>query len=301
MAGPPTFATPPGFLGIERRDAGAEYVIAGVPMDIGTTNRAGSRDGPAAIRRASRMLVDGVHPTHWVDPRALDIADIGEFSVALGDIPGSLALIEQQAAACRHLVALGGEHGITLPLLRALARRLGGPLGLLHCDAHVDTWADNFGQAYAHGSPFYHAIREGLVDPRRMIQLGIRSPVDRATWDWTVGQGVTIVTGQEVQELGLAALAERVRSVLGAGPAYLSFDIDCLDPAFAPGTGTPEIGGLASWQAQGLLRRLRGQDFRGMDVVEVAPAHDVSEITALAAATLAWEYLALQALDRQDS
>jgi agmatinase len=301
MAGPPTFATPPGFLGIERRDAGAEYVVAGVPMDIGTTNRAGTRDGPAAIRRASRMLVDGVHPMHWVDPRALDIADIGEFSVALGDIPGSLALIEQQAAACRHLVALGGEHGITLPLLRALARRLGGPLGLLHCDAHVDTWADNFGQAYAHGSPFYHAIREGLVDPRRMIQLGIRSPVDRATWDWTVGQGVTIVTGQEVQELGLAALAERVRSVLGADPAYLSFDIDCLDPAFAPGTGTPEIGGLASWQAQGLIRRLRGLDFRGMDVVEVAPAHDVSEITALAAATLAWEYLALQALDRQDS
>ncbi len=301
MAGPPTFATPPGFLGIERRDGDAAYVVAGVPMDIGTTNRSGTRDGPAAIRRASRMLVDGVHPTHWVDPRALDIADIGEFGLALGDIPASLALIERQAARCRHLVALGGEHGITLPLLRALVRRLGGPLGLLHCDAHVDTWADNFGQAYAHGSPFYHAICEGLVDPRRMIQLGIRSPVDRATWDWTVGQGVTIVTGQEAQELGPAALAERVRAVLGGGPAYLSFDIDCLDPAFAPGTGTPEIGGLASWQAQGLLRRLRGIDFRGMDVVEVAPAHDQAEVTALAAATLAWEYLALQALDRQDS
>jgi agmatinase len=301
VAGPPTFATPPGFLGIERRDGDAAYVVAGVPMDIGTTNRSGTRDGPAAIRRASRMLVDGVHPTHWVDPRALDIADIGEFGLALGDIPASLALIERQAARCRHLVALGGEHGITLPLLRALVRRLGGPLGLLHCDAHVDTWADNFGQAYAHGSPFYHAICEGLVDPRRMIQLGIRSPVDRATWDWTVGQGVTIVTGQEAQELGPAALAERVRAVLGGGPAYLSFDIDCLDPAFAPGTGTPEIGGLASWQAQGLLRRLRGIDFRGMDVVEVAPAHDQAEVTALAAATLAWEYLALQALDRQDS
>jgi agmatinase len=301
MAGPPTFATPPGFLGIERRDAGAAYVVAGVPMDIGTTNRAGTRDGPAAIRRASRMLVDGVHPTHWVDPRDLDIADIGEFAIALGDIPGSLALIERQAAACRHLVALGGEHGITLPLLRALSKRLGGAVGLLHCDAHVDTWADNFGQAYAHGSPFYHAIREGLVDPRRMIQVGIRSPVDRATWDWTIGQGVTIVTGQEAQELGPAALAERVRAVLGKGPAYLSFDIDCLDPAFAPGTGTPEIGGLASWQAQGLIRRLQDIDFRGMDVVEVAPAHDTAEVTALAAATLAWEYLALQALDRQDS
>ncbi|WP_043334911.1 agmatinase [Belnapia moabensis] len=301
MAGPPTFATPPGFLGIERREAGATYVVAGVPMDIGTTNRAGTRDGPAAIRRASRMLVDGVHPAHWVDPRDLDIADIGEFAIALGDIPGSLALIERQAASCRHLVALGGEHGITLPLLRALSKRLGGPVGLLHCDAHVDTWADNFGQAYAHGSPFYHAIREGLVDPSRMIQVGIRSPVDRATWDWTIGHGVTIVTGQEAQELGPAALAEQVRAVLGAGPSYLSFDIDCLDPAFAPGTGTPEIGGLASWQAQGLIRRLRGIDFRGMDVVEVSPAYDDGEITALAAATLAWEYLALQALDRQDS
>ncbi|MBL6456862.1 agmatinase [Belnapia sp. T6] len=298
MAGPPTFATPPGFLGIARADPGAGFVVAGVPLDIGTTNRAGTRDGPAAIRRASRMLVDGIHPEHWVDPRDLDIADIGDFAIALGDIPGSLALIERQAAACQHLVALGGEHGITLALLRALSRRLGTPLGLLHCDAHVDTWADNFGQAFAHGSPFYHAIRERLVDPRRMIQIGIRSPVDRATWDWTIAQGVTTVTGQEAQELGPAALAERVRGVLGAAPAYLSFDIDCLDPAFAPGTGTPEIGGLASWQAQGLLRRLGGLDFRGMDVVEVSPAHDVAEITALAAATLAWEYLALQALRR---
>ncbi len=301
MAGPPTFAMPPGFLGIERREAGTAYAIAGVPLDIGTTNRAGTRDGPAAIRRASRMLVDGVHPEHWVDPRDLDIADLGEFAIALGDIPGSLALIEQQAAGCQHLVALGGEHGITLPLLRALSKRLGRPLGLLHCDAHVDTWVDNFGQAYAHGSPFYHAIREGLVDPRRMIQVGIRSPVDRATWDWTIGQGVTVVTGQEAQELGPAARAQRVRAVLGAEPAYLSFDIDCLDPAHAPGTGTPEIGGLASWQAQGLIRRLRDIDFRGMDVVEVSPAHDHAEITALAAATLAWEYLALIALDRQDS
>jgi agmatinase len=298
MAGTPTFATPPGFLGISRQDAGADYVIAGVPLDIGTTNRAGTRDGPAAIRRASRMLVDGVHPEHWVDPRALDIADIGDFAIALGDIKASLALIEQQAAACRHLLALGGEHGITLALLRAVAKRLGGPVGLLHCDAHLDTWEANFGQPFAHGSPFYHAIREGLVDPKRMIQIGIRSPVDRETWDWTIGQGVTIVTGQQAQESTPAALAALVRAVLGDGPSYLSFDIDCLDPAFAPGTGTPEIGGLASWQAQGLLRRLKGVPFVGMDLVEVSPAHDVAEITALAAATLAWEYLALQALDR---
>ena len=293
MAGIPTFATPPGFLGVTRADRGADYVVAGIPLDIGTTNRAGTRDGPAAIRRASRMLVDGAHPEHWVEPASLPLADIGDFAIALGDIPGSLALIEAQAAEIGHLVALGGEHGITLPLLRALTKRLGGPVGLLHLDAHVDTWPSNFGQRYAHGSVFYHAIEEGLVEPRRMLQLGIRSPVDREVWDWTLAQGVTVITAQQAHAAGPDALASQVRAVLGDGPAYLSFDIDALDPAFAPGTGTPEVGGLASWQAQAVLRRLGGVAFAGMDVVEVAPAHDPAETTALAAATMAWEYLAL--------
>ena len=293
MTGPPTFAVPPSFLGVARRDSGADYVVAGIPLDIGTTNRAGARDGPRAIRQASRMLVDGAHPTHWTDPADWSLADSGDFAIALGDTPQSLALIEQQAAAIGHLVALGGEHGITLPLLRALAKRLGTPLALLHCDAHVDTWPDNFGQAYAHGSVFYHAINEGLVDPHRMIQLGIRSPVQRAVWDWTLARGVRIVTAQDVYASTPDGLAAEIRAVLGDGPAYLSFDIDVLDPAFAPGTGTPEIGGLSAWQAQAILRRLVGIRFVGMDVVEVAPAYDTAEITALAAATIAWEYLAL--------
>jgi agmatinase len=293
MAGTPTFATPAGFLGVTRADPGAAFVVAGVPLDIGTTNRAGTRDGPAAIRRASRMLVDGAHPAHWVEPAALDVADIGDFSIALGEIGASLARIEAQAAAIGgQLLALGGEHGVTLALLRALARRH-GPVGLVQFDAHVDTWPDNFGQAYAHGSVFWHAIREGLVDPRRMVQVGIRSPVQREVWDWTLAQGVTVLSAQEVHEMGPAVVAGRVREVLGAGPAYLSFDIDALDPAFAPGTGTPEVGGLATWQAQAVLRRLGGVGFVGMDVVEVAPAYDVAEITALAGATVAWEYLAL--------
>jgi agmatinase len=295
MAGIPTFATPPGFLGLAFREArDAAFQVAGIPLDLGTTNRSGTRDGPAAIRRASRMLVDGAHPVHWIDPRGeMDIADLGDFPLLLGDIPSSLARIEAAAAGCRHLVALGGEHLVSLPLLRALRRRLGAPVGLLHVDAHVDTWATNFGQPLAHGSVFYRAIEEGLVDPRRMIQVGIRSPVDRETWDWTIGKGVTILTGQEAQEIGPAAIAERARAVLGDGPAYLSFDVDGLDPAHAPGTGTPEIGGLATWQAQALIRRLGGLAWVGMDVVEVSPAHDVAEITALAAATMAWEYLAL--------
>ena len=293
MTGIPTYATGPGFLGVTRTDPTADFVVAGIPMDIGTTNRSGTRDGPAAIRRASRMLTDGDHPVHWVEPAGMSLADVGDFALALGDIPKSLAAIESQAEAIGHLIALGGEHGITLALLRALTRRIGRPVGLVHFDAHVDTWPDNFGQAFAHGSPFYHAINEGLVDPRRMIQIGIRSPVQKDVMDWTVGKGVTVLSAQDVHAMGPVAVAARVSAVVGDVPASLSFDIDALDPAFAPGTGTPEVGGLASWQTQAILRRLGGVGFAGMDVVEVSPAYDVAEITALAAATVVWEYLAL--------
>ena len=293
MAGTPTYAVRPSFLGIDRTDSQADFVVAGVPMDIGTTNRAGTRDGPAAIRRASRMLTDGAHPVHWVEPGQLSVSDTGDFALALGDIPGSLAAIQSQAETIGHLIALGGEHGITLPLLRAVTQRLGAKVALVHFDAHVDTWPDNFGQAFAHGSPFYHAINEGLVDPHRMIQVGIRSPVQREVMDWTMGKGVTVLSAQDVHGMVPAAVAARIADVVGEGPAYLSFDIDALDPAFAPGTGTPEVGGLASWQIQAVLRRLGAVRFVGMDVVEVAPAYDVAEITALAAATVVWEYLAL--------
>jgi agmatinase len=292
MSGPATYAIPPTFLGIDRRDPTSLICIAGVPLDIGTTNRSGARFGPPAIRQASRMLVDGAHPQRWVNPAALPISDIGDFAIALGDIPGSLKLIEEQASPVEHLVALGGEHGITLPLLRALAKKA-GRLALVHFDAHVDTWADNFGQTYAHGSVFFHAIEEDLVDPKRMIQVGIRSPVQREVYDWTLEKGVTILSAQDVHQASAAAVADQIREVIGLSPVYLSFDIDALDPACAPGTGTPEIGGLANWQAQAILRRLHGLHFKGMDVVEVAPAYDISEITALAAATIAWEYLAL--------
>jgi agmatinase len=239
------------------------------------------------------MLIDGAHPEFWVAPATMSLADIGDLHLALGDISASLHLIEQQASELGHLLALGGEHGITLPLLRALSKRTGGKLALVHFDAHVDTWPTNFGQAYGHGSVFYHAIEEGLVEPRRMIQVGIRSPVQREVWDWTVGRGVTVLTAQDVHAMGPDSVGRRIVDLIGNVPAYLSFDVDALDPAFAPGTGTPEIGGLASWQVQAILRRLRGIAFAGMDVVEVAPAYDAAEITALAAATVVWEYLAL--------
>ena len=292
MTGIPTFATPHAFMGLARARSDASIHIAGIPFDIGTTNRSGARFGPHAIRHASRMLVDGDHPRVWRDPVDLPVSDIGDFEIALGDIGRSLELIQAQAAASPHLIVLGGEHGITLPLLRALRARVGVPLALVHFDAHVDTWPESFGQAFGHGSPFFHAIREGLIDPHRTVQIGIRSPVSRKVWDWTVDQGVTILTAEHVHEAGTAATASRIVEIASGHPAYLSFDIDTLDPAFAPGTGTPEIGGLASWQVQAILRRLGSIDFAGMDIVEVAPAYDVSEITALAAATIVWEYLA---------
>lgn len=294
----PTFSTPASFLGVESRDRDAPVCVAGAPLDIGTTNRSGARFGPSAIRQASRMLVDGDHPKRWVDPAAsLRLADIGDFDIALGDIVKSLELITAQARPIAHLVTLGGEHTVTLALLRALAEKR-GPVGLVHFDAHVDTWRDNFGQPYAHGSVFYHAIEEQLVDPRRMIQIGIRSPVQQDVFDWTLAKGVTILTAEDVHERAPKDVAQAIVEVVGDQPAYLSFDIDALDPAFAPGTGTPEIGGLSTWQAQAILRRLGDVDFIGMDMVEVAPAYDNAEITALAAATLVWEYLALAAAPR---
>lgn len=292
MSAVPTYAMPSTFLGVTRTERTSAFCIAGAPLDIGTTNRSGARFGPQAIRQASRMLVDGDHPTWWFEPAKLDLADIGNFSLALGDIPRSLAMLEDQACGIGHLLTLGGDHSITLALLRALARRT-RPLAMVHFDAHVDAWPDSFGARYGHGSVFYHAIEEKLVDPKRMVQIGIRSPFPKSVRDWLSSKGVTMISADAVHETGVTATAASVRGVVGDAPTYLSFDIDALDPAFAPGTGTPEIGGLSSWQAQSILRRLQGVGFCGMDVVEVAPPYDLSEITALAAATIVWEYLGL--------
>lgn len=298
MGQTPTFAVPPSFLGVRSTDRTAAFVVAGIPLDIGVTNRTGSRAGPAAVRAASRMLTDGDHPHFWIDPQTLDLADIGDFEISLGDIEKSLKLIEAQAMGLGHLLAIGGEHGLSLPLLRALKAQRGEPVGMVHFDAHVDTWPDNFGQVYGHGSPFYHAIEEGLIDPARTIQIGIRSPVQRDIFDWTIGKGVTILSALDVHAAGPAAVVDRIRRVVGTAPTYFTFDVDCLDPAFAPGTGTPEFGGLHPWQVQAVMRQLGGIPFVGMDVVEVSPAYDVAEITALSAATVMWEYLALMASQR---
>lgn len=289
-----TYSARPSFLGVENQSPTAEFVVAGIPLDLGTSHRSGARFGPLGIRAISRMLLDGHNPLGWVMPNSLDISDIGDFELALGDLTQSLKMIEDQAAKIGHLISLGGDHAIALPLLRAVAKKH-GPVGLVHFDAHVDTWPTTFGHPYGHGSCFYHAIEEGIVDPKRMIQIGIRSPMGRDIYDWTIGKGVTILHAQDVHERGPVAVTKQIVETMAGGKSYLSFDIDALDPAQAPGTGTPEIGGLDSWQVTAILTRLGAIDFVGMDIVEVAPAYDVAEITALAGATVAWHYLSLQA------
>ena len=289
----PTFAARETFFGTANTSPDAEFSLAGVPLDIATTNRAGARDGPAAIRRASRMC-GGAYPDNWADMYDLDFADVGNFSVLMGELHDSLKMIEEQAAEHQHLIAFGGDHLITLPLLRAAAAKH-GPLGMVHFDAHVDTWAENFLAPVTHGTNFYIAINDGLIDPRRMVQIGIRCRVEREVWDWTLDQGVTIITAEDVHMSTPEAVSQRIKDVVGDGKTYMTFDIDGLDPSCAPGTGTPETGGLFAWQARAIITRLHGVDFIGMDVVEVAPAYDVGEITALNGASMAAFYMSLLA------
>ena len=303
--------TQPPFSGI-RTFLGAPYAkicpkntdiaIAGVPFDIGTTYRSGQRFGPQAIRDASLMLIDNDNPRFRQDPlKVLQVADLGDFDIAIGDTEASLKMIEQQAISCpaEQLVCLGGDHTISLPLLRAVKQKH-GRVALVHFDAHVDTWEDNFGAELAHGSPFYFAVLEGLINPQHSIQIGIRSPVENEVIDWTLEQGFTVVSPEQVHLSTPAAIAEQIKACVGDMPVYLSFDVDALDPSQAPGTGTPEIGGLWSWQVLAILERLTGVNWVGMDCVEVLPAHDVSQITALAGATVVWMYLGMVANARND-
>ncbi len=272
------------------------FAVVGVPFDGAVTNRPGARFGPQEIRRASLMLCDGIHPWFGVSPLSL-----------LGDaldmrIPNAspLALvreqIQMQAAALmarHHCVFLGGDHSVTLPLLRA-ARAQHGELALVHFDAHCDTWQDHFGEPSGHGTWTYEALTEGLVSPAHTVQIGLRSSGERAAREYVQDQGGLIFTARQLRGLDGVALEPVLASVLeriGQRPCYLTLDIDCLDPAFAPGTGTPEPGGLSSSQLLTLLEGLAPLNMVGMDCVEVAPAYDHAELTSLAAATCVWTYL----------
>ncbi|MEX5729191.1 agmatinase [Rhodovulum iodosum] len=287
-----TFGGVPSFL---RRTytkdlAGVDLAITGIPFDQAVTNRPGTRLGPRAIREASALLaVDPPYGWGYSPVEEFDIVDYGDLAfdyAVVAEFPKALethvaGILSAGAAS----IALGGDHSISLPILRAYAAKF-GPLALVQFDAHTDTWADDDATRIDHGTMFYKAVKEGLIDPARSVQIGIRT-VNPDTL------GITVLDAPFVHENGPAAVAERVRAVVGDAPAYLSFDIDALDPAHAPGTGTPVWGGLTSAQAAAALRGLAGIDLKGGDVVEVSPPFDPAGITAIAGAHVAMELVCL--------
>jgi agmatinase len=270
---------------------GIDVAVMGIPLDIATTNRSGARLGPRAIRNASMSLA-WERPWPWkTDPlQALKVIDYGDCENKSGGGLVSVKHIEdwveQILNAGVATLLLGGDHFISYPSLRAHYKKH-GKISLIHFDAHTDTWPSS-GEGINHGTMFYKAAKEGIVDPASSIQIGIRTTNDD-TLDYE------IVSAIDVHEQSLAATIERVRNRVGNNPVYITFDIDCLDPAFAPGTGTPVPGGLSSYQALSIIRGLVGINLIGMDVVEVAPAYDHAELTALAGAQIAIELLALYA------
>ncbi len=271
--------------------------LIGVPWDGGTTNRAGTRHGPKQIREMS-ALMRNVHHVTGVRPYELaNCADLGDVNANPVDLQDSLAEIEQfyRSVSAKGIVPLsvGGDHLLSLPVMRGICN--GRVIGMVQIDAHTDTNAHSFGKhKYTHATVFRRAIEEGLLDPRRIVQIGIRGSLyDADDMDWGRDQGIRIITIEEFHDLGLSEVVRIAREIVRGDPTYLSFDIDALDPAYAPGTGTPEVGGLTTIEAQHLLRGLRGLDLIGADVVEVSPPFDMSGNTAIVAATMIFEILCL--------
>jgi len=272
------------------------FAIAGIPFDGAVTNRPGARFGPQEIRRASLMLCDGIHPYFEVSPLGF-LGDAGDMALsntsALDEVRRR---IESQASALmaqHHCVFLGGDHSVTLALLRAAKARF-GPLAMVHFDAHCDTWTDHFGEPSGHGTWTYEAIQEGLVSAPHTVQIGLRSGGEKAARIYVADQGGLIFDARSMRGLDGAGLQDciaQVRERIGAMPVYLTLDIDCLDPAFAPGTGTPEPGGMSTSQLMTWLEALAPLNCVVMDCVEVAPAYDHAELTSHAAATMVWTYL----------
>jgi agmatinase len=295
FAGPETFARLPRLADL----SGAAVAILGVPFDSGVSYRPGARFGPGAVRAASKLLRP-YHPALDVHPWGTQqVSDAGDLAVNPFNIEEAVGAIESGAGEVLEragkLVAIGGDHTIALPLLRAThARR--GSCALVHFDAHLDTWDTYFGASYTHGTPFRRAAEEGLLDLDHSMHVGIRGPLYAAS-DLAddAALGYAIVSTADLSADGVPAALERIRRRVGESPLYVSVDIDVLDPAHAPGTGTPEPGGLTTRELQELLRGLAGLEIAGADVVEVAPAYDHAEITALAAAQVAYELLALLA------
>ena len=270
---------------------GVDVAVTGIPLDTATTNRPGARFGPRAIRAAS-TIISWARPWPWdFDPLdRLSVVDYGDCQFDFGDPESVTPTIEKHIdeilKAGTGTLVFGGDHYVTYPVLKSHARQF-GKLSLIHFDAHSDTWPDK-SKRVDHGTMFYHAAKEGLIDDQRSVQIGLRTTNDETL-------GFNILDARWVHEKGPVAVAEEIQRIVGTNQAYLTFDIDCLDPSFAPGTGTPVCGGLSTHQALEIIRGIAGINLVGMDVMEVAPAYDVGEITALAGATLAAEFLCLYA------
>ena len=282
---------------------GIDFAIVGVPFDTGGTYRVGARFGPSGIRQES-MLLRPYNPA--LDVNIFDICsgiDYGDLPVIPGYLPESHAQITETAKTVVQSNAtpifLGGDHSVSLPLLRAVAARH-GPLALVHFDSHSDLWEGYFGGKDTHGTPFRRAVEEGLIDTKRSSQIGLRGPL-YGPEDFNISKelGFEMISGPELHRIGIQETLRRIHARIGTGSAYLSFDIDFVDPAFAPGTGTPEVGGFNSAQCQELLRGLVGIDFVAYDLVEVMPPYDPANITSLLAANLIYEMISLEALKRR--
>jgi guanidinobutyrase len=284
-------------LPVQETAAGLDACFVGVPFDMGTTNRPGARFGPRQIRSESVLLRPYNMATRAAPFDSLQVADIGDVATNPFNMLDSMARIEAAYAGivghhCRP-ITLGGDHTIALPILRALHKRY-GKIGVVHVDAHADVNDTMFGEKIAHGTPFRRAVEEGLLDCNRVVQIGLRGTGYAAEdFDWCRDQGFRVVQAEECWNKSLVPLMREVVERVGNGPVYLSFDIDGLDPSFAPGTGTPEIGGLTVMQGMEIIRGLRGLDVVGADLVEVAPPYDPHGTTALVAANLAFEMLCI--------
>ena len=294
------FLTQPGFLGAPAATPHATYAVAGIAWDGATTNRPGARMAPRSIRAASQMLCDGTHPFFGVSPLP-QLGDCGDLLLPNTSLERMRAALPGQVDPLlrrHHMAWLGGDHSITLPLLQAYTRWLGRPLAVLHFDAHCDTWDSHFGEPSGHGTWVSEAMAQGLVVEPCFVQVGIRSAAERSARNFVTDRGGAVFTARQLRGLDgpeqLAGVVKAIRSRLAAHgnpPLYLSLDIDCLDPAFAPGTGTPEPGGLATSQVLTLLEELADLPFVGMDCVEVSPPYDHAELSSHAAAVLVWTYL----------
>ncbi len=299
----PRFAGVASFMRLPCRDLrtaeGVEIGVVGIPFDGATTNRPGARLGPRGVREASTGT-RAINHASGIAPYALAAcADLGDVAVNPIDVGETCRRIEAFMLGLMGAgivpLGIGGDHLITYPILRALGRDR--PLGLVHIDAHSDTDDAQYGGTrLTHGTPFRRAVEDGVLDPKRCVQIGIRGSMDGADErDWACAQGIRVITMDEAAARGMPEVAAEARSIAGLGPTYLSFDIDSLDPAYAPGTGTPEIGGLTTREALTLLRSMRGLDLVGADLVEVAPPLDPSGLTALTGGQLAFEILCLLA------